>query len=83
MWRGGEAAARSPGGGAMEIEVLPGVAAGIAKENAVPTAFGFDPAEERTTACGQPKRQHSCMQPVREACGIWQSMPVWCMAMGQ
>jgi hypothetical protein len=61
------------------------VAVGRTRNVSVPMNFGLAPAVARTTACGQPKRQQSCMQPLREACsGIWQSMPRWLsVAMGQ
>jgi hypothetical protein len=83
MCRGGDAATRSLGGGALEAMIVPGVAGGMAMKKDAPTAFRLDRTVDRTTACGQPRGQHCCMQPVRETCGIWQSTLMWLMAMGQ
>jgi len=51
----------------VETVILEGAAAGSAKNNGVTTAFGLAPAADLNTAWGQPKRQLSCWQPVREA----------------
>jgi hypothetical protein len=47
--------------------MLAGAAAEEARKNGVRMALCLAPATDRTTACGQPKRQLSCWQPVREA----------------
>lgn len=61
----------------------PSVATRLAMEIAETAAFGLFPCADLTVASGQPKRQHSCMQPMRDARGIWQFMPMRCLAMGQ
>ena len=77
MFRGGEAAARSPGGGAAKAGCIDRGMAGTSMNSGARSAFGFAWREDRAVACGKGYLQQSCRQSALAPwCAIGQSTTI-------